>query len=194
MFGRPSKSSQPSTPVVDQTTVGKGHATPSRREAEAARKQRVKIPAKATTKDAKKAAKERERDERARARKGMMAGEERFMPARDQGPVRAFARDFVDSRFTMAEYFIVIAVGVLLLGFIPIQPLQFWVTVVFFAFAALLVIDSIIMVFMLNRLAKEQFPDPKDRKGLSLYAILRVMQLRRLRLPPPRVKRGGMPR
>ena len=154
----------------------------------------MKIPAKATTKDAKKAAKERERDERARARKGMMAGEERFMPARDQGPVRAFARDFVDSRFTMAEYFIVIAVGVLLLGFIPIQPLQFWVTVVFFAFAALLVIDSIIMVFMLNRLAKEQFPDPKDRKGLSLYAILRVMQLRRLRLPPPRVKRGGMPR
>ena len=194
MFGRPSKSSEPSTPVVDQPTAGKGHATPSRREAEAARKQRVKIPAKATTKDAKKAAKERERDERARARKGMMAGEERFMPARDQGPVRAFARDFVDSRFTMAEYFIVIAVGVLLLGFIPIQPLQFWVTVVFFAFAALLVIDSIIMVFMLNRLAAEQFPDPKDRKGLSLYAILRVMQLRRLRLPPPRVKRGGMPR
>ena len=194
MFGRPSKSSEPSPPVVEQPTAGKGHATPSRREAEAARKQRVKIPAKATTKDAKKAAKERERDERARARKGMMAGEERFMPARDQGPVRAFARDFVDSRFTMAEYFIVIAVGVLLLGFIPIQPLQFWVTVVFFAFAALLVIDSIIMVFMLNRLAAEQFPDPKDRKGLSLYANLRVMQLRRLRLPPPRVKRGGMPR
>ena len=94
----------------------------------------------------------------------------------------------------MAEYFILIAVGVLILGFIPIQPIQFWVTVVFFAFAALLVIDTIIMVFMLNRLAAEQFPDSSQRKGLSLYAILRVMQLRRLRLPPPRVKRGGMPR
>ncbi len=194
MFGRPSKSSEPSTPVVDQSATGKGRATPSRREAEAARKQRVKIPAKASSKEAKKASRERERAERARARKGMMAGEERFMPPRDQGPARAFTRDFVDSRFTMAEYFIVIAVGVLILGFIPVQPIQFWVTVVFFAFAALLVIDTIIMVYMLNRLAKEQFPDPKDRKGLTLYAILRVMQLRRLRLPPPRVKRGGMPR
>lgn len=194
MFGRPSKSSEPSTPAVDQPASGKGHATPSRREAEAARKQRVKIPAKSSSKEAKKASKERERADRARARQGMIAGEERFMPPRDQGPARAFARDFVDSRFTMAEYFIVIAVGVLLLGFIPIQPIQFWVTVVFFAFAALLVIDTIIMVFMLNRLAAEKFPEAKDRKGLSLYAILRVMQLRRLRLPPPRVKRGGMPR
>ncbi|MDO9486443.1 MAG: DUF3043 domain-containing protein [Actinomycetota bacterium] len=194
MFGRPSKSSEESTSAVDQPATGKGHATPSRREAEAARKQRVKIPAKSNTKDGKKAAKERARAERERSRRGMMAGEERFMPPRDQGPVRAFARDFVDSRFTMAEYFILIAVGVLVLGFIPIQPLQFWVTVVFFAFAALLVIDTIIMVFMLNRMAAEKFPEAKDRKGLTLYAILRVMQLRRLRLPPPRVKRGGVPR
>ncbi|HBJ73256.1 MAG TPA: DUF3043 domain-containing protein [Actinobacteria bacterium] len=194
MFGRSSKSSQSPTPEVDAPTTGKGHATPSRREAEAARKQRVKIPAKTNTKEGKKAAKERVRAERERSRRGMMAGEERFMPARDQGPARAFARDFVDSRFTMAEYFILIAVGVLVLGFIPIQPLQFWVTVVFFAFAALLVIDTIIMVILLNRQAIQQFPEAKDRKGLSLYAILRVMQLRRLRLPPPRVKRGGMPR
>ncbi|MDO8731818.1 MAG: DUF3043 domain-containing protein [Actinomycetota bacterium] len=194
MFGRQSKSSDPSTTSVDQSAAGKGRATPSRREAEAARKQRVKVPVTTNTKEGKKAAKERARAERERSRRGMMAGEERFMPARDQGPARAFARDFVDSRFTMAEYFILIAVGVLVLGFIPIQPIQFWVTIVFFAFAALLVIDTIIMVFMLNRLAAESFPENKDRKGLSLYAILRVMQLRRLRLPPARVKRGGKPR
>jgi len=191
MFGRQSKSSSEATPV-EPSTSGKGRATPSRREAEAARKARVKI--QPNTKAGKKATKEQARAERERSRRGMMAGDERFMPRRDQGPARAFTRDFVDSRFTLAEYFILVAVFVLVLGFIPIQPLQFWVTVVFFAFAALLVIDSIIMVYLLNRAAREAFPDPKDRKGISLYAILRVMQLRRLRLPPARVKRGGAPK
>ena len=32
----------------------------------------------------------------------MMAGDERYLPARDKGPARAFTRDFVDSRFTVA--------------------------------------------------------------------------------------------
>ncbi|MCX6433765.1 MAG: DUF3043 domain-containing protein, partial [Actinobacteria bacterium] len=41
--------------------------------------------------------------------------------------------------------------------------------------------------------AKAVFPDAADRKGITLYAVLRTLQLRRLRLPPPRVRRGGAP-
>ena len=100
----------------------KGRPTPSRREAEAARKQQLKIPK--DPKEAKKAARERDREERAASRAAMMAGDERYLPARDKGPGRAFTRDFVDSRFTLAEYFIFIAIGVLVLGFIrnPVDP------------------------------------------------------------------------
>jgi hypothetical protein len=195
MFGRKQTPSEaePPAPVVDDQDPrsAKGRPTPSRKEAEAARKQQLRIPK--DPKAAKKAARERDRDERARARAGMMAGDERYLPARDRGPARAFTRDFVDSRFTVAEFFIFVAVAVLVLGFVRNAAIQSFVSIAFFAFTAVIVIDTAILVFMLNRKAKERFPDKKDRKGLTMYALLRTLQLRRLRLPPPRVRRGGAP-
>lgn len=195
MFGR--KPTQPapasSTDHADSTdaTSAKGRPTPSRRDSEAARKQQIKIPK--DPKEAKKAARERQRAERTRSRAAMMSGDERYLPVRDQGPARAFTRDFVDSRFTMAEFFIFIAVGVLLLGFIRVQAIQSAVSIAFFAFTALIVVDTSVLLIQLNRRAKALFPNPPDRKGISLYAALRTLQLRRLRLPPVKVKRGGAP-
>jgi Flp pilus assembly protein TadB len=195
MFGR---KGQPADTPVEPSTVegdsasGKGRPTPSRREAEAARKQQLKIPK--DPKEAKKAARERERDDRSRSRAAMMAGDERYLPARDKGPARAFTRDFVDSRFTLAEFFIFFAIGVLVLGFVRNPVVQSWVSIAFFAFTALIVVDTLVLLIQLNMRAKKQFPNAADRKGLTLYASLRTLQLRRLRLPPPRVKRGGAPK
>ena len=45
----------------------------------------------------------------------------------------------------------------------------------------------------MNLRAKKVFPTKSDRKGITLYAALRTLQLRRLRLPPPKVRRGGAP-
>lgn len=193
MFGR--KAPQPQQ--QDATTEGheaggKGRPTPSRREAEAARKQTLKIPK--DPKAAKAASRERSREARQRQRQGMLAGDPRYLPARDQGPGRAFARDFVDSRFTIAETFIFFAILVLVLGFIRNPVVQQWVSILFFAFTAVVVVDMAILLITLSSRAKKQFPDPKDRKGLALYAALRAMQIRRLRVPPPRVKIGGKPR
>ena len=36
-------------------------------------------------------------------REGMRTGDERYLPARDKGPVRRYVRDFVDARLCMAE-------------------------------------------------------------------------------------------
>jgi hypothetical protein len=195
MFGRKPSPSPEETPapVLDEgdPTAPKGRPTPSRKDAEAARKQQLKIPK--DPKAAKSAARDREREDRAKARAGMAAGDERYLPARDKGPVRAFVRDFVDSRFTVAEFFIFVAVLVLVLGFIRNPAIQSVVSIAFFAFAALIIIDTAILLFMLHRQARERFPDKADRKGITLYAMLRTLQLRRLRLPPPRVKRGGAP-
>ncbi len=192
MFGR--KASQPDEATPEPTEpVGsaKGRPTPTRREAEAARKQQIKIPK--DPKEAKKAARERERSERTRSRAAMMAGDDRYLPPRDQGPARAFTRDFVDSRFTTAEFFIFIAVGVLALGFIGNPVIQSAVSLTFFALSALIFVDTAVLLIQLNRRAKALFPVASERKGITLYAALRTLQIRRLRLPPPKVKRGGGP-
>jgi hypothetical protein len=195
MFGRkPSPAAEePAVAVGEELDPRspKGRPTPSRKEAEAARKQQLKIPK--DPKAAKKASRERDREARAAARAGMMAGDERYLPARDRGPARAFTRDFVDSRFTVAEFFIFVAIAVLVLGFVRNQQVQSFVSLAFFAFTAVIVIDTLILLWTLNKRAKEQFPDKADRKGITLYAMLRTLQLRRLRLPPPRVRRGGAP-
>ena len=191
-----SSSDQASAPTGSTAGSGpggtKGHATPSRREAEDARKNQLKIPK--DPKAAKKAARQRDQEERSRARLGMKNGEERYLPARDRGPARAFARDFVDARFTLAEFFIFIAIAVLALGFIKNQQIQSWVSIGFFAVTALIVVDTAVLLVQLSLKAKKGFAEAKDRKGLMLYAILRTLQLRRLRLPPPRVRRGGAPK
>jgi hypothetical protein len=195
MFGRKQSpaADEPLTPATDEhdPRSAKGRPTPSRREAEASRKSQLKIPK--DPKAARKAARERERDDRTRSRAAMMAGDERYLPARDKGPAKAFARDFVDSRFTIAEFFIFVAVSVLVLGFIRNPAIQSFVSIAFFAFTALIAVDTFVLLFQLNRRAKAVFPDAADRKGITLYAVLRTLQLRRLRLPPPRVRRGGAP-
>jgi hypothetical protein len=193
MFGRRAsqESTAETTPSTEDPRAPKGRPTPSRKEAEAARQQGLRTPR--GTKEGRQAARERERAERARARQGMLAGDERYMPVRDRGPVRRYTRDFVDSRFTIAEFFIFIAVAVLVLGFIPNPQIQSMVSLGFFVLMALIVVDTAILLLTLNSRLKKEFPDKAERKGVMLYAFLRSLQFRRLRLPPPRVRRGGKP-
>lgn len=188
------KAGAAATPGADEAPdpkATKGRPTPSRREAEAARKQSLKIPS--DPKAARKAARERDRQARAEQRAGLLAGDERSLPPRDQGPVRAFVRDFIDSRRTLAEYFVFIALGVLLLGFVQNPQLQVAVSLTWFAMTALIILDTVYLMWRLQRALKQQWPDKADRKGTTFYAVLRCLQIRRLRLPPPKVKAGGKP-
>jgi hypothetical protein len=191
MFGMPKKSVDTpalADPETNSVQSGKGRPTPSRKEAEAARK--TPIRAERGTKAGKKASREADRMDRARQRQGMLAGDPRFLPARDQGPVRAFVRDFVDGRYTVAEYFIFMAVVVLLLGFVNNPSIQQLVSVGFFLMATLIVVDTSILIIQLTRRAKKEFPEKSDRRGIILYALMRTLQYRRLRMPKPRVQRG----
>ena len=195
LFGRKADAPQEERSTATEShpdgSAGKGRPTPSRKVAQAARKQRLTIPK--DPNEAKKATRERDRDDRQRARAGMLSGDERYMPDRDRGPAKAFTRDFIDARFTLAEYFIFVAVGVILAGFVPNVAVKSYSTLGFFAFGALIIIDEIFLLIQLRSRTSRQFPDAQDRKGLALYAILRSLQLRRFRVPPPRVSRGGRP-
>lgn len=188
MFGRKA-AAQPEEPVsAADKGAGKGRPTPSRKEAEAARKQSLRVPK--DPKEARKAARERDRQARVDQRAALMAGDERAMPARDQGPVRRFTRDFVDSRFTIAEYFIFIAIAVLLLAFIPSPSIQAFVQLGWIALILIVAFDEGFLLLRLSAQLRKAFPDRAARKGALFYAALRTLQLRRFRLPPPRVKRG----
>jgi hypothetical protein len=191
MFGRKQAPVETTPENVDSTAAGKGRPTPSRKEAEAARKQSLKLPK--DPKAARKAARERDRDARAQQRAALMAGDERALPARDQGPVKRYVRDFVDSRFTIAEYFIFVALGVLVLGFVPNPVVQLAVSISWMALIALVAFDEIFLLVRLNMALRKRFPDKAERKGALWYAGLRTLQLRRFRLPPPRVRRGDTP-
>lgn len=191
MFGRKQAPVETTPENVDSTAAGKGRPTPSRKEAEAARKQSLKLPK--DPKAARKAARERDRDARAQHRAALMAGDERALPARDQGPVKRYVRDFVDSRFTIAEYFIFVALGVLVLGFVPNPVVQLAVSISWMALIALVAFDEIFLLVRLNMALRKRFPDKAERKGALWYAGLRTLQLRRFRLPPPRVRRGDTP-
>ena len=78
----------------------------------------------------------------------------------------------------------------LALGFIPNVAVQQLVSLIFFGVAILIVVDTVILVIQLNSRAKKEFPDKADRRGLTLYALMRTLQYRRLRMPKPRVQRG----
>lgn len=199
MFGRRSQQETDPTPdsqlidsdVAESPQAPKGRPTPSRKEAEAKRKQKLKVPA--DKKSAKKAMKEREREERTKSRAGMMAGDERYYPARDQGPGKAFTRDYVDSRRRLSQYFLFIAIGILLAGFVQSPVAKNIVSLLWFVIAGLVILDMVWFITMFSRRLKTEFPDPADRKGCKLYAGMRMLQIRRLRIPPPRVKPGGQP-
>lgn len=175
----------------ESTETGKGRPTPKRKEAESARKQGISIPK--DPKAARKAARNRDRESRATARAGLMAGDPKYFPARDAGPVKAHVRDYIDSRRTVGELFVPVAFFVLVLGLVNNPTLQKIVVYVWTAVLLLVVLDTILVGFQLSNSLKKSYPTKSERKGTTSYGVLRALQMRRFRIPPPRVKPGGKP-
>ncbi|GKQ37985.1 membrane protein [Streptomyces sp. A012304] len=196
-----SRAKEEKAPSVDKTPVTdshqprdpqapKGRPTPKRSEA---RSQRRSV---ANTPTTRKEAAKRQRDERRaqleRQRQALAGGDERFLPARDKGPVRKFARDFVDSRFNVAEFFLPMAVIILVMSMIRVASLQNAALLLWLFVIVLIVLDSVVSGFRLKKRLAERFPD-HNRRGAVAYALMRSLQMRRLRLPKPQVKRGERP-
>lgn len=174
-----------------QSSSGKGRPTPKRKEVEASRKQGFS--AARGTKEAKRAARERAREQRAQARAGLAAGDPRYFPRRDAGPVKARVRDYIDSRRTVGEVFVVVAFLVLALGLVNNAQLQAIVVFAWSAVLLLVLIDTTIVGFLLSRTLRKEFPNKADRRGAVSYGVLRALQIRKFRIPPPRVRPGGKP-
>jgi hypothetical protein len=175
-------------PVDAPTGTGKGRATPTRAEREAARK-RPLVP---DTKEAKARAKSELTAQREKARLGMAAGDERYLTARDKGPQRRWVRDFVDAGWHLGEAVMPAMVLVIIATFIPVLALQYWAFVGLWIFIFVVIGDMIITSIRVKRAARAKWGE-RTEKGLGWYAAMRSIQMRFMRLPKPQVKRGHYP-
>ncbi len=188
-MARPPRAEPAAEPAEgDSVLTGKGRPTPTRKEQEAAHR-RPLVPKDrrvATQQSRTQMASEREK-----ARIGMANGDERYLLARDKGPQKRFARDFVDARFNVGEILLPMLVIVILTYFFPAVAtyalLAIWVVI------ALVAVDCIILGIRVRRRLAEKFGADKVERGIRWYVTMRALQLRPLRLPKPQVKRGETP-
>ncbi|SCK25178.1 DUF3043 domain-containing protein [Streptomyces sp. WMMB 322] len=168
----------------------KGRPTPKRSEAQSQRRTLAKAPS--NRREAAKRQREARRSAMSRQREALASGDERYLPARDKGPVRRYARDYVDSRWSVAEFFLPIAVIILVLSMMPSLQLKNISLLLWLFVIVMIVLDSIGLGFRLKRDLRERFPD-ESRRGAVAYALMRTLQLRKMRLPKPQVARGEKP-
>lgn len=185
MFRRSkSDTAAPDSAVPGDREGGKGRPTPTRREAEAAARERAR--AGRDKKSTRKLQREQRAKQSTRMRQGLRSGDERYLPARDQGPVRRFIRDYIDARLSMAEFLLPLLVVVMVSqGFAPTFANGLWSATIL-----LVVLDTVLLVWRLKKQLRQRFPD-KSTKGTTFYALMRALQLRFLRLPKPQVKLGA---
>lgn len=118
-------------------------------------------------------------------RQALKSGDPRVMPRRDQGPVRALARDYVDSR-RMASNYLLLLFPLMLVGY-AIRPLQ----IVTLALFGLLLIEWIYTGAKIRRMARERGLEVREGSvALGFYAGSRAYFRRSWRRPLPRVELG----
>lgn len=181
-------------------TAGKGRPTPKRREAQnrqrgpiapPPRTQREAMKRSRSNKEERKQAAAARRAASAERRERMADGDERYLLPRDKGPVRAYVRDLVDARRNLAGLFMPLA-GVIFVGlFFPVPAVTNYITMVSTLMLLAMLIEGVMQGMAVVRRVRAKFPEATDR-GVSLgwYAFVRSSQIRRIRMPKPRVKPG----
>ena len=169
--------------------AAKGRPTPKRSEAEARRRQPVT--------GSRAAAAPRTKEEKAKARSGratkyeaMKRGEAWALNPRDRGPARALARDFVDSKRRASEYYMYVLVVLLAAVFLKTKGLQEIISPLVLVLIVVIVLDALLIRRSLGKLVAERLPGESTR-GLTVYAVMRALQIRRFRVPAPRVGPGA---
>jgi len=190
LFGR-TRNENPPTATHEVTDGGKGRPTPKRKEAEAAARERAR--AAVDPKAARKVMRDRRAGETRKMREALKSGDERYLPARDRGPVKRFVRDFVDSRFCVAELLLPALLLIMALSYsgnASARALGFSLQSVV---VVVTILDTVWFIFRLRRQIRAAMPD-ESLRGVNTYALTRAVQMRFMRLPKPTVGLGGRPR
>jgi hypothetical protein len=192
--------------TVDDRPAGqakKGRPTPKRSEAERDRYQSIQggrssgtrststaaRPAGPRTPEQKARDKERDRSDRTKKMEAMRRGEEWALGPRDKGPGRKLARDYVDAHRRPSEYYMYMLIVLLVALISHVKALNNIISYLVIVLIAVIIIDGFLIRRALRRLVAERLPGESSR-GLTMYAVMRALQIRRLRVPAPRLKPG----
>ena len=159
---------------------GKGRPTPKR--SEKVRRTGPVAPPPLTRKEAAQRRKEEAKAARQRIRAGAAAGDERYLPRRDAGPVRKLVRDVVDSRRNGGVLLLPIALFLVLAQltrsrFVLDVALTMWLAGLLYV-----ALDLALLTGTLRRRVRREFPGERTR-GHVAYGLLRSTVFRRWRMP-----------
>ena len=184
----PAEAKQPRS----QAEAAKGRPTPKRSEAERNRRQpitgsgsRSRAPAAPRTPEEK----ARARTDRARKYEAMKQGQSWALNPRDRGPAKALARDYIDSKRRISEFYMYILVVLLAAVFLRNKTEQQYISPLILVLVVIILVDAQIIRRSLRKLVSERLPGESTR-GLTVYAVMRALQIRRFRIPAPRVRPG----
>jgi hypothetical protein len=169
--------------------TGKGRPTPKRSEAERRRYQPITGSSRAAATPRTPQDKQKARNDRARKMEAMKQGESWALNPKDRGPVRALARDYVDSKRRVSEYYMYILLLLVVALFFRSKAAQEFISPLILVLVFVIIVDAQLIRRALSRLIAERLPGQSSR-GLTLYAVMRALQIRRFRIPAPRVHSG----
>ena len=185
---------------VSPKSTKKGRPTPTRKESEAARRKPL-VPT--DRKLAKQQAKQKRAEAYERERVALETGDERYLPIRDKGRIRRYIRNYVDARWSVAEFLLpamlVFLGGMLLFSFIPLpgaisEYIIVGLTVLFYGMLIAALIESIFVWRKLKKLLAARYPGDEIPRGTWFYLFSRMLMARRWRSPRPMVQRGEYPK
>lgn len=179
-------------PLFSRSDAGKAQPEPQpevrrtpKQSEQVARNRRPLVPS--DRKEARRQSADKMRAEREKARRGFEQGDEKYLPARDKGPVRRYVRDFVDARLSIGTLAMPMMIVVLVLTFLNDEQWRLIANLVLWGFVVVVVLDSLVMAWQLRRAIRAKFGE-KDAKGHGWYAAMRSVQLPFMRMPKPRTK------
>ena len=164
--------------------------TPKRSQQQAARKRPL---VQNDRKVARAAQRQQMADQRVKMRRAMETGEEKYLPPRDRGPQRRFVRDYVDARFGIGEWMLILVLVFLFASFVMNEEMRIIVSQILWLFVLAVLVEAVWVGRTVRKKVDAKFGIENRERGLPFYAAMRSLQIRRLRLPKPLVARGHFP-
>jgi hypothetical protein len=172
---------EPEKPVIVKPG-GKGRATPSRKEAEAARRGRPTARS-GDPKEAKAQAREERRQKSQSYRDAMMSGDVSRLPPRERAPERVLARDVVDRRRNFGPIFLCLLLLNFASSIVPSTAVRIVATYLLMFGLLVFALDSVLLTRTVSATVQERHPG-SDVK-VRVYAIQRALLPGRFRMPRP---------
>jgi Protein of unknown function (DUF3043) len=180
--------------------TGKGRPTPKRSTAEANRYRTVtgsttsgrnRPAATDTSRKLTPEEKAKAREDRSKQLQAMRRGEEWALGPRDRGPAKKLVRDYVDAHRRPMEFYMyaLILLVVALFAGKSSTALASYMQIFLLVIIAVIAVDGFLLRRSILKVVHERLPNESTR-GLTLYAIMRALQLRRFRTPSPGLKPG----